>query len=164
MLELLVGMVILGILGAIGYGIYTNFIGDARDTALDQNIQSAAAELQSVLALEPTLANSGQPDDGPSHSDDEPHQLRLGGHLGVRRDGGRIMNRDIVRYQFITDAGAAFPTNPSSGTVVPATVNWLVDGESAVRIHLANPEGEWRCALLILKPSTTDPDSHCEHR
>ena len=58
MLELLVGMVILGILGAIGYGIYTNFIGDARDTALDQNIQSAAAELQSVLALEPTLANT----------------------------------------------------------------------------------------------------------
>ena len=58
MLELLVGMVILGILGAIGYGIYTNFIGDARDTALDQNIQTAAAELQSVLALEPTLAGT----------------------------------------------------------------------------------------------------------
>ena len=93
MLELLVGMVILGILGAIGYGIYTNFIGDARDTALDQNIQTAAAEIQSVLALEPTFAtndvDTGVLGDDLNHSDDEPDQLRVGHRLGVRRDGQR---------------------------------------------------------------------------
>ena len=155
MLELLVGMVILGILGAIGYGIYTNFIGDARDTALDQNIQTAAAELQSVLALEPTLATN------------------TGGVVGVPSDDliTAMTNRtnfvwdttwafdaagnepDIIRMQFIEDDPAAL-----EAVAAPPKVSWLVDDTSAVRIHLANPEGEWRCAVLILKPSTTGVD------
>ena len=144
MLELLVGMVILGILGAIGYGIYTNFIGDARDTALDQNIQTAAAEIQSVLALEPTLA-SNIPElvtamtnrtnfvwDGTTwvfQPEDEP---------------------DTIRFQFLGKATAAIP----SASAAPM-VDWIVGPGSAVRIHLTNPEGEWRCALLVLKPSTS---------
>ena len=157
MLELLVGMVILGILGAIGYGIYTNFIGDARDTALDQNIQTAAAELQSVLALEPTLATN----------------TATGAVVGVPSDDliTAMTNRtnfvwdttwafdaagnepDIIRMQFIEDAAADIADG-----VTPPKVSWLVDNQSAVRIHLSNPEGEWRCAVLILKPSTTGID------
>ena len=34
-------------------------------------------------------------------------------------------------------------------------MDWLVDDNSAVRLHIANPEGEWRCALIVLKPSTS---------
>ena len=147
MLELLVGMVILGILGAIGYGIYTNFIGDARDTALDQNIQTAAAEIQSVLALEPTLA-SNIPELVTAMTN------RTNFVWDPAWDFQTGDEPDVIRFQFVLDAAAAIP----AGAVAPQ-VAWLVDNESAVRIHLTNPEGEWRCALLVLKPSTTDIDT-----
>ena len=153
MLELLVGMVILGILGAIGYGIYTNFIGDARDTALDQNIQTAAAELQSVLALEPTLAvadagaGAGVPSDDLITAMTNRTNFVWDGTWAFDAAGNEP---DIIRMQFIEDDTAAL-----EAAAAPPKVSWLVDDTSAVRIHLANPEGEWRCAVLILKPSTT---------
>ena len=148
MLELLVGMVILGILGAIGYGIYTNFIGDARDTALDQNIQTAAAELQSVLALEPTLA-----------ADADALVTAMTNRTNFVWDGTlwdltATAEPDTIRFQFIEKATSTQPTVVLASGAAPL-VSWVQDNGSAVRIHLANPEGEWRCALLILKPSTT---------
>ena len=147
MLELLVGMVILGILGAIGYGIYTNFIGDARDTALDQNIQTAAAEIQSVLALEPTLANSANVSELVTAMTNRTNFV-WDGTTWIFQAGDEP---DTIRFQFIAKGSPAALT-----AAAPApNVNWVVNGESAVRIHLSNPEGEWRCALLVLKPSTT---------
>ena len=161
MLELLVGMVILGILGAIGYGIYTNFIGDARDTALDQNIQTAAAELQSVLALEPTLAvntsGTGVPGaDLVTAMTNRTNFLWDPAWVFVAGD-----EADTVRFQFIDDGGTAVswtsPTAllPTTGPLAP-NVSWLVDDKSAVRLHITNPEGEWRCAIIVLKPSRSD--------
>ena len=162
MLELLVGMVILGILGAIGYGIYTNFIGDARDTALDQNIQTAAAELQSVLALEPTLAGT------PALVTAMTNRTNFVWD-GTLWDFEAGDEPDTIRYQFLTSAipagtAVAHPTAVTAGTPpvagkAPAAA-WLVDDTSAVRIHLSNPEGEWRCALLVIKPQH---DRHHRH-
>ena len=149
MLELLVGMVILGVLGAIGYGIYTNFISDARDTALDQNIQTAAAELQSVLALEPTLADNtgGVPGD-------ELVTALTNRTNFVWNNSWEFVTGDApdtMRFQFIGQNG----TEDHADGANPPEVGCLVDSESAVRMHITNPEGEWRCALLILKPSPT---------
>ena len=148
MLELLVGMVILGVLGAIGYGIYTNFIRDARDTALDQNIQTAAAEMQSVLALEPTLASTANRGSALVTALTSRTNFVWNTTWDFDSSGNEP---DVIRYEFLTDGG---PTQEASGTA--GAVTWLVDGSSAVRIHTANPEGEWRCALLILKPSNSD--------
>ena len=145
-------MVILGILGAIGYGIYTNFIGDARDTALDQNIQTAAAEIQSVLALEPTFAENiaGVPGDALLTAMTNRTNFVWDATWAFSTTASEN-EPDILRMQFIADDAA-----DAADGVVPPKVSWLVDNKSAVRIHLANPEGEWRCALLILKPSTSD--------
>lgn len=92
MLELLVGMVILGVLGAIGYGTYTNFIRDARDTALDQNIPTAAAEIQSVLSLDPTLAPSA---------------------IAAGTPGADLVTAMTNRTNFVWDTDWVFPTAAS---------------------------------------------------
>ena len=146
MLELLVGMVILGVLGAIGYGVYVGFIRDARDTALDQNIQTAAAEMQSVLSLDPTLADN---------TDNELVTAMTNRTNFVWDDSWAFVSGDepdTIRFQFLTDATAV----AHATTAAAPAVQWLVDDESAVRMHITNAEGEWRCALLILKPSPTD--------
>lgn len=152
MLELLVGMVILGVLGAIGYGVYVGFIRDARDTALDQNIQTAAAELQSVLALDPTLADNTAGVPGTDLITALTNRTNfVWDTTWAFPTNTDEREPDVIRIQFIAKNSAAdFPDGAN-----PPEVDWLVDGESAVRIHIANPEDEWRCALLVLKPSTT---------
>ena len=148
MLELLVGMVILGVLGAIGYGVYTAFISDARDTTLDQNIQTAAAEIQSVLALDPNLAGAALVDAMTSRTSFD----WIDGDWDFPAAGN---DATTVRLQFI-DAGAAAVVAVGGTSPSPPDVTWGLTANSAIRIHLANNEQEWRCALVVLKPSAAN--------
>lgn len=144
MLELLIGMVILGVLGAIGYGVYTNFIADARDTALDQNIQTAASELQSAVALNPTITVSDLVDE---------MTARTSFDWTSTWAFGTSNEPTTIRLQYIihdaTDPDDAVAATPAAAP----TVGWGIADQSAIRVHLANAEQEWRCALIVLRPS-----------
>ena len=148
MLELLVGMVILGILGAIGYGVYTAFIRDARDTTLNQNIQTAAAEMQRVMSFNADATSTELTTELTNSTNFVWTEIGATANFTPT-----VFEPDTIRFQLITDGTAAV----AAAAVAPA-VSWLVDGVSgqAVRLALANNEGEWRCALIVLKPSPSD--------
>ena len=155
MLELLVGMVILGILGAIGYGVYTAFIRDARDTTLNQNIQTAAAEMQRVMSFVADAAGAELTTELTNSTNFIWTEVD---HTGAFLPG-TDPNPDTIRFQMIDDGSVQHPTETATSPArTSPAVPWLVDGVSgqAVRLALANNEGEWRCALIILKPSPTD--------
>ena len=154
--ELLVGVVVLGVLGAIGYGVYTSSIRDARDTALDQNIRTAAIELQSVLSISPELATAQGPGGSPSGALLTAMTNRTTLVWDMDWDFPPRPQRDavVVRFQFLADIAIARP-----GAGVAPGVPWLVDDQSAVRLHIGNPQGEWRCALVVLDVSPGDVQS-----
>lgn len=144
-------MVILGVLGAIGYGVYTNFIRDARDTALDQNIQTAAAELQSALALESTL-------DGPALLDAMSSRTTFDWNTdwALAASGNEPTT---VRLQFLRHDPSGATTNTETEEAASSDapqVGWGLADRAAIRLHLANSDNEWRCALVVLKPSANN--------
>ena len=148
MLELLIGMVILGVLGAIGYGVYTNFIRDARDTALDQNIQTAAEELNSALGMQGTLSGAALLDELAGRT-----TFDWSDSWNFAASGQN--EPTTVRLQFIGhDTSAA----EASGADAPE-VTWGLNTNSAIRVHLANSDDEWRCALIVLRPSSNNIDA-----
>ena len=140
--ELLVVMIIIGVLGLLATGVYFAFIRTAEDTVLNANIQTAAEEVQSALALNPGLTgqalitelssrtNLVWDDDWDSTTSDTSEQVRF----------------EIIQQGTTVVAPAASGTAP--------TVSWLLDGNSAVRLHIRDGDSAvWRCALIILKPS-----------
>ena len=146
--ELLVVLIIIGTLGLIGTGVYFLFIRDARDTVLNANIQTAAEEMQSILALRPSLGQATNRTGLVTEMTTRTNFVWDGTDWDFPATGNEA---NTIRFQFLTDASTiAHP----AGTAGPA-VNWLVDGASAVRMHLSNSEGEWRCALLIMKPEVS---------
>lgn len=143
--ELLVVLIIIGTLGLIGTGVYFLFIRDARDTVLNANIQTAAEELQSVLALQPSLA---------SDTDDLETAMTARTNFVWDADLWDFQTGDdanTIRFQFIGKGTAAFPF----GTAAPQ-VEWAVNATSAVRLRLQNNENEWRCALIVMSPSSSE--------
>lgn len=155
MLELLVGMVILGILGAIGYGVYTAFIRDARDTTLNQNIQTAAAEMQRVMSFNADASSAELTTELTNSTN----------FIWTEVDHTEAFlpstdpEPDTIRFQMIDDGSVQHPTQTATSPArTSPAVPWLVDGVKgqAVRLALTNNEGEWRCALIILKPSPSD--------
>ena len=146
-------MVILGVLGAIGYGVYTNFIRDARDTALDLNIQTAASELQSALALESTLTG---PDLLNAMASRTTFYWSNTWALAASRN-----EPTTVRLEFLTHAEPTGNADTDSVTAkavagTAPTVGWGLNANSAIRIQLANSDNEWRCALVVLRPSAAN--------
>ena len=51
----------------------------------------------------------------------------------------------IVKGTVATAAGATSTTAPK--------VRWLVDDGDAVRLHIRNTDGDWACALVVLRPA-----------
>lgn len=146
--ELLVVLIIIGTLGLIGTGVYFLFIRDARDTVLNANIQTAAEEIQSVLALQPSLA-----------TDLTALETEMTGRTNFVWDSANWDfqtgdDANTIQLQFIGKAAAAFPF----GTAAPQ-VEWGVNAQSAVRLRLQNSENEWRCALIVLSPSSSELES-----
>ena len=60
MLELIMVVVVIGILGGIGFAIYRGVSQNARDTVLTSNISTAATELVAAMDLEPAIASQHQ--------------------------------------------------------------------------------------------------------
>lgn len=160
LIEVVVVMVIIGALGLIGFMAYTSIIGDARGTALDANITTAAEALQLEAGLEPTIINT----------DGELIQ-RMTERTNFAWDGTWNSTTtdtvDTIRFERIEDHNNATPTprHPTSGQRL--RVAWLLGTNTstpdytnaAVRLHLRNPEGEWRCALIVLKTASAASDS-----
>lgn len=146
--ELLVVMIIIGVLGLLATGIYFAFIRTAENTVLNSNIQSAAEEMQSALALNPSLAD-------PGNANQLITELSSRTNLIWNDSWDSDPTSDTaetIRFQTIAkDTAAALAT----GTT-PPELTWLLDGKSAVRLHIVDGDsGVWRCALIILKPSTS---------
>ena len=168
MIELVVAMAIIAALFGIGFAIYTNVIGDARGTALNANIQTAAETLELEASFTPGIL-----------TDDNRLINKLTERTNFQWLGGSAAlwvavagdTTDTIRFQRIkkmssspTAAGAA-PT----ASVEPA-VAWIPSEGQAVRLHLKNTEGEWRCALIVfrvdatkLDPTTTAPPTAAEN-
>ncbi len=152
MLELIMVVVVIGILGGIGFAIYQGISDEARGTVLDTNITTAAEQLQGVLSVDPTLAG-------------EPRAAALAAEMTNRTNfvwihdayafpavGG---DAAVVRFQWLRKAatGVAITAAPTTGASGGPVVDWVVDDASAVRLHIRNAENQWRCALVVMKPS-----------
>ena len=149
LIEVMVVMVIIAVHGVIGFQVYTGIIGDARGTALDANIKTAAEALELEASLDPTILDGA--------GDIEQAMTATTNFVwNSTWDSAGGDTPDIVRFEILGDGAAATTsTHPTSGGTAP-TVGWLSDGDSAVRIHMRNPEGEWRCALLVHNISLAD--------
>lgn len=173
LIELVVVMAIIGVLSIFGFVLYTNVIVDARGTALDSNIQTAAEALQLEGSIEPLLlADTAGP---PAVSAETKVQTRMtdrtsfrwipdrGAGAGDTDDAGWLTTAndsgDTIRFQILQaatsaatqPAGPAFSVGGSSGIdgSTPPVLPWLPNNRSAVRLMARTPEGEWRCALVI---------------
>ena len=147
--ELLVVLIIIGVLGLIGTGVYFLFIRDARSTVLNANIQTAAEELQSVLAIRPSLAQTA-------------NRTQLVSEMTGRTNfvwdatawnSVAADDANTIRLQFIGNAAGASAVTHPTASAAPA-VRWAVEN-GALRLHLRNTEGEWRCALVVLRPDAS---------
>lgn len=147
--ELLVVMIIIGVLGLLATGVYFAFIRTAEDTVLNANIQSAAEEVQSVVALNPGLA-------APAKADHLITELSSRTNLIWDKvwDSGADDTAERVRFQTILQDSTAKAAGHTAATD-PPEVPWLLDDKSAMRLHILDGDsGVWRCALIIFKPST----------
>ena len=149
--ELLVVLIIIGVLGLIGTGVYFLFIRDARSTVLNQNIQTAAEEVQSALAIKPSLADT--PSALATEMTSRTNFVWL--HAAWDSDATANTGDDANTIRFQIFATPATPVLPGNGPAAGPTVEWIAKGRDAVRLHLRNTEGEWRCALVILRPSAS---------
>lgn len=148
MIELVVAMAIIAALFGIGFAIYSNVIGDARGTALNANISTAAETLElessftpGILTNDATLINKMT----------ERTNFQWVGGTAALWLSAETDTPDTVRFQRIETMGTPTPagTAPATGTV--PEVAWLPSDGQAIRIHLRNTEGEWRCALLVFR-------------
>lgn len=158
LIELVIAVVVIAALSRMGFAAYTGVTDDARSTVLNQNIQTAAEELQSVLQLNPGLAGTGQLAALNAELTERTNFIwEIDDFLFLPED-----DADIIRLQWVqqdgtgaetavTGSGTSAVSGPSQGP----KVRWLVDDRSAVRIHMKNNVDEWRCALVIVKPSRT---------
>lgn len=64
---------------------------------------------------------------------------------------------NVVRVQFIQDdtTAASATGGTAAGDDAAPTVTWLLDDGDAVRMHIRNVEGDWACALVVLRPTWT---------
>lgn len=141
--ELLVVLIIIGVLGLIGTGVYFLFIRDARSTVLNQNIQTAAEEMQSVLAIRPSLAGNASL---ATEMTSRTNFVWVDGAAAAGWLSAEADDVNTIRYQFITNGA-----HLASAAGAPPAVTWIADN-GAVRLHLRNSEDEWRCALIVLRP------------
>ena len=166
LIELVVVMAIIGVLSIFGFVLYTNVIVDARGTALDSNIQTAAEALQLEGSIEPLLlADTAGP---PAVSAETKVQTRMtdrtsfrwipdrGAGAGDTDDAGWLTTAndsgDTIRFQILQaatsaatqPAGPAFSVGGSSGIdgSTPPVLPWLPNNRSAVRLMARTPEGE----------------------
>lgn len=149
LIELVIGVVAIAALSVIGFGIYSNVTEDARATALNSNIQLAATNLDAAAALDPNIVDSTDPA-ALVQAMTERTSLSWNAVWESAED-----EANVVRFE-ILEAGA--PRIPVTGGTEPR-VRWLVDDNSAVRLRMSNPQGEWRCALVIMKPSSSALDT-----
>lgn len=159
LIELVVVMAIIGALSLIGFVAYTAIIGDARGTALDANIQTAAEALYLEASLQPTLlgdATGGRLTEAMTEHTNFVWEADVAANANWHTDD--TDTSDIVKFQIlgtddVADPGVA-PTFTGSGGAFTAgaapMVPWLPGGDSAVRLIIRNPAGEWRCAVVIL--------------
>lgn len=157
LIELVVVMVIIGALGLVGFLAYSAVIGDARVTALNANIATAAEALELEANLDPTIMD-----------DDADLIERMTERTSFTWinvwNSADTDNADIIRFQRIEDdtlalQGHTVSTDPPALAWLSGTTASTPDNtNAAVRLHLRNPEGEWRCALIILRvaPGNTD--------
>ena len=152
MLELIMVVVVIGILGGIGFAIYANVSDSARGTVLDSNIATAAEELVGLLEVNPTAANDV--DDLAAAMTNRTNFVWE--HTNWEYQAGD--EPDVIRFQLLTDGG---PTVAATGTPGTAPqVGWLADlPGAAIRIHAVNAEQQWRCALIVRHVSKTALDT-----
>ena len=151
LIELVIGVVAIAALSVIGFGIYSNVTEDARATALNSNIQLAATNLDAAAALDPNILLS--------EADiirEMTERTSLSWDADWETPAGTTDEANLVRFELVNDvAGTTADPLVSVSTGVAPTVEWLVDDASAVRLRVSNPQGEWRCALVIIKPSSS---------
>ena len=140
MLELIMVVVVIGILGGIGFAIYRGVSDQARGTVLDSNIQTAAEELTGLLEVNPLAADT--PDALAAAMTDRTNFV-----WESSWDFDGTEGPDVIRFEMLTK-GAPPTAGLVSGT--PPAVNWITSTDgAAIRIHARNSEEQWRCALVI---------------
>lgn len=145
LLELVIAVAIIAALVRIGVGVYSGLTDTARSTVLNSNIATAAEQVQFVLNDDPNIFMGGNAEFVAAISNRTDFEWEGGDFPFVAGDVP-----GLIRFQVIAQAGTPSATN------VPPEVRWLVGDSSAVRLHMSNERGEWRCALIISQPSVNN--------
>ena len=159
LLELVIAVAIIASLSVIGFAIYSGITDDAEDTALDANIATAAEQVQFLLSDDPTIFGTGST--GPQYndflaaiSDRTDFEWASDQYAFASTDQAGLIR--VQALEAIPGNIALSPTGNSpvrGDSTTSPRVRWLIDTSSAVRLHMRNDDGNWRCALVISKPS-----------
>ena len=168
--QVIVTMVIVGILGGVvGFAAF-QYIGQARETVLSANIQTAAEAVQNTLALNPGLkAGMDTATGAPSAAliselssaaaftwNPDPTGAPTYAWEFQPDDGVETVRIQMLVKAAADDTDANANADGVDAATDPPEVRWLVDNGDAVRIQIRNDDGAWACALIVLRPDWND--------
>ena len=179
--QVLVTMILIGIL-SVTVGITAfELLGQGRETVLRSNITTAAQAVETTLALNPA-ALGAQADVTGNAATGEPTEALIDALTQIAAlewapvtpaaqvDG----SADVRAWELPADAGVdrvsvqminagannsansqAVPDTTGNGAWVPTApvVPWLNNPGGAIRIQIRNAEGDWACALIVMRPN-----------
>ena len=155
LIGVLIALAITGIMLSIAGPDMLALISDTRGAKLEQNFVAATTIVENRLRSDPDILSDGY------DANFAPTDALLD---DLFRDGSDFTwlgewdlptaasdNSDTtIRLQFINKDGTdAIPTSGSPDT--PPAVPWLLDDGTALRMHAANEDGRWICALMVVR-------------